>query len=94
MKDMPIDDTNKFFTYDPSLCILCHRCVNTVSYTHLDVYKRQRLVCPTNNNHVLMLKATDEDGNVLPEFEKVLDIDIKRQQRQHLEKHWIRICYL
>ena len=29
MKDMPIDDTNKFFTYDPSLCILCHRCVNT-----------------------------------------------------------------
>ena len=19
----------KFFTYDPSLCILCHRCVNT-----------------------------------------------------------------
>ena len=25
----PIDDTNKFFTYDPSLCILCHRCVNT-----------------------------------------------------------------
>ena len=25
----PIDDTNKFFTYDPNLCILCHRCVNT-----------------------------------------------------------------
>ena len=24
-----IDDSNKFFTYDPSLCILCHRCVNT-----------------------------------------------------------------
>lgn len=21
--------SNKFFTYDPSLCILCHRCVNT-----------------------------------------------------------------
>src|SRR5699024_7514297 len=29
MKDMPVDDSNKFFTYDPSLCILCHRCVNT-----------------------------------------------------------------
>ena len=26
-----IDDSNKFFTYDPSLCILCHRCVNTCS---------------------------------------------------------------
>lgn len=24
-----IDDSNPFFTYDPSLCILCHRCVNT-----------------------------------------------------------------
>ena len=27
-----IDDTNKFFIYDPSLCILCHRCVNTCNY--------------------------------------------------------------
>lgn len=34
-------------------------------------------MCPTNDNRVLMLKATDEEGNVLPEFEKVLDIDIK-----------------
>lgn len=24
-----IDDSNEFFRYDPSLCILCHRCVNT-----------------------------------------------------------------
>ena len=45
------------------------------SYSFVD--ESNRLVCPTSNNHVLMLKATDEDGNVLPEFEKVLDIDIK-----------------
>ena len=45
------------------------------SYSFVD--ESNRLVCPTNNNHVLMLKAIDEDGNVLPEFEKVLDIDIK-----------------
>ena len=25
----PIDNSNKFFTYDPNKCILCHRCVNT-----------------------------------------------------------------
>ena len=43
-------------------------------------------VCPTNNNHVLMLKATDEDGNVLPEFEKVLDIDIKAAAEAALGK--------
>ena len=27
--DKPIDDTNPFFTYNPNLCIMCHRCVNT-----------------------------------------------------------------
>lgn len=25
----PIDDSPEFFTYNPNLCILCHRCVNT-----------------------------------------------------------------
>ena len=45
------------------------------SYSFVD--ESNRIVCPTSNNHVLMLKATDEEGNVLPEFEKVLDIDIK-----------------
>ena len=45
------------------------------SYSFVD--ESNRLVCPTNDNRVLMLKATDEEGNVLPEFEKVLDIDIK-----------------
>ena len=45
------------------------------SYTFLDA--ENRIVCPTSNNHVLMLHATDEAGNVLPTFEKVLDIDIK-----------------
>ena len=45
------------------------------SYTFLD--SENRIVCPTSNNHVLMLRTTDEYGNVLLEFEKVLDIDIK-----------------
>ena len=29
MTEFPIDDSNPFFTYNPNLCILCHRCVNT-----------------------------------------------------------------
>ena len=45
------------------------------SYSFVD--ESNRLVCPTSNNHVLMLKTTDESGNVLPEFQKVLDVDIK-----------------
>ena len=54
------------------------------SYSFVD--ESNRLVCPTNNNHVLMLKVTDEDGNVLPEFEKVLDIDIKAAAEAALGK--------
>ena len=54
------------------------------SYSFVD--ESNRLVCPTNNNHVLMLKATDEDGNVLAEFEKVLDIDIKAAAEAALGK--------
>ena len=54
------------------------------SYSFVD--ESNRLVCPTNNNHVLMLKATDKDGNVLPEFEKVLDIDIKAAAEAALGK--------
>ena len=27
--DLPIDDSSKFFVYDPNKCILCHRCTNT-----------------------------------------------------------------
>ena len=45
------------------------------SYSFVD--ESNRIVCPTSNNHVLMLKTTHDEGNVLPEFEKVLDIDIK-----------------
>ena len=54
------------------------------SYTFLD--SENRIVCPTSNNHVLMLRATDENGNVLPEFEKVLDIDIKAAAEAALGK--------
>ena len=50
------------------------------------VYESNRIVCPTNDNRVLMLKATDEEGNVLPEFEKVLDIDIKAAAEAALGK--------
>ena len=32
------------------------------SYTFLD--SENRIVCPTSNNHVLMLRATDEEGNL------------------------------
>ena len=54
------------------------------SYSFVD--ESNRIVCPTNDNRALMLKATDEEGNVLPEFEKVLDIDIKAAAEAALGK--------
>ena len=54
------------------------------SYSFVD--ESNRVVCPTNDNRVLMFKATDEEGNVLPEFEKVLDIDIKAAAEAALGK--------
>ena len=57
------------------------------SYTFLDA--ENRIVCPTSNNHVLILQATDEEGNILPEFKKLFDIDIKaaKQRQSFLGKH-------
>ncbi|MBF0578881.1 hypothetical protein IM774_03565 [Erysipelotrichaceae bacterium RD49] len=54
------------------------------SYTFLD--HENRIVCPTSNNHVLMLRTLDDEGNVLPEFEKVLDLDIKAAAQVQLKK--------
>ena len=54
------------------------------SYSFID--ESNRIVCPTSNNHVLMLKATDENGVPLAEFEKVLDIDIKAAAEKALGK--------
>ena len=54
------------------------------SYSFVD--ESNRLVCPTSHNHVFMLKATDEEGNILPEFEKVLDIDVKAAAEKALGK--------
>ncbi|MFR8353805.1 MAG: hypothetical protein ACLVB1_15315, partial [Blautia obeum] len=54
------------------------------SYSFVD--ESNRLVCPTNNNHVLMLKANDDEGNVLPEIEKVHDLDIKAAAEEKLGK--------
>lgn len=54
------------------------------SYSFVDA--ENRLVCPTSHNHVLILRMTDGKGNVLQQFEKVLDIDIKAAAESVLGK--------
>lgn len=52
------------------------------SYSFVD--GENRLVCPTNDNHIIIFQTLAEDGTVLPEFEKLLDIDVKAQAEKKL----------
>ena len=65
------------------------------SYSFVD--GRNLIVCPTSHNHVLMLRATDENGTPLPVFEKVLDINIKeaaeRVLGRSLEQNLLSIVF-
>ena len=55
-----------------------------VSYSFVDA--ENRLVCPTSNNHLVIFQTLDEAGNVLPVFEKRMDIDIKALAEKALGK--------
>ena len=65
------------------------------SYSFVD--GRNLIVCPRRHNHVLMLRATDENGTPLPVFEKVLDINIKeaaeRVLGRSLEQNLLSIVF-
>ena len=65
------------------------------SYSFVD--GRNLIVCPTSHNHVLMLRATDENGTPLPVFKKVLDINIKeaaeRVLGRSLEQNLLSIVF-
>ena len=45
-----------------------------ISYSFVD--KDNYLIGPTTHGHVVMIRTSDDNGEVLPVFEKVLDVDI------------------
>jgi hypothetical protein len=45
-----------------------------ISYSFVD--NNGYLICPTTHGHIIAFRITDENGNVLPTFEKVFDVDI------------------
>lgn len=45
-----------------------------ISYSFVD--KENYLVGPTTHGHIVMIKTHDDQGNILPVFEKKLDVDI------------------
>ncbi len=44
------------------------------SYSFID--NNNNIVAPTTDNRVIMLKTVDENGTILPKFEKILDINV------------------
>ncbi len=45
-----------------------------ISYSFVD--KENNLIGPTNTGHVVIIKTSDENGEILPKFEKILDADV------------------
>ncbi len=65
------------------------------SYSFVD--KDNYLVVPTSDGHIMMLKTCGEDGNVLPVFEKRLDVNVETEAIKHfgseIEKDIISAAY-
>lgn len=54
------------------------------SYSFVDA--DNNIVCPTSHNHILILKSTDENGQPLETFEKLVDIDIKQSVESVIDR--------
>lgn len=66
-----------------------------ISYSFVD--SRNNIVLPTSHGHVIVLQTTDEDGNVLPVFKKIIDVDVSSQAVKKLgddiDKNLLSIVY-
>lgn len=65
------------------------------SYSFVD--GENHIICPTSHNHVIIFQSLDENGDVLPTFKKLLDIDIKAAAEKalgkELEQNLLSITY-
>lgn len=55
-----------------------------ISYAFVD--SKDNVVAPTSDGRILVLRTMDEVGNILPVFEKVMDIDLMAQAEAQLEE--------
>lgn len=53
-----------------------------ISYSFVDSHNH--VVMPTSNGHIIVVKTMDEDGGILPVFEKIADIDVVGNATQAL----------
>ena len=53
-----------------------------IAYSFVDSYGN--VVLPTSHGHIIIVRTTDDNGNVLPVFEKLVDIDIVSEAKKSL----------
>lgn len=53
-----------------------------ISYSFVD--RNDNVVMPTSHGHIIVVQTKDEAGEILPEFQKILDIDVASQARKLL----------
>lgn len=58
-------------------------CLVQISYSFVDA--DGNVVMPTTDGRILCVRTTDDEGNVLPVFEKVFDIDVVSQAKAALD---------
>lgn len=74
IRDMDSSDIKVLGKFQPPLDDNGARYGIQISYSFVD--KENYLVGPTTHGHVMMLQTYDSQGNILPVFQKKLDVDI------------------
>lgn len=74
IRDMDSSDLKVLGKFQPPLDDNGARYGIQISYSFVD--KENYLVGPTTHGHVIMLQTYDSQGNILPVFQKKLDVDI------------------
>ena len=74
IRDMDSSDLKVLGKFQPALDDNGAKYGIQISYSFVD--KENYLVGPTTHGHIIMVKTYDDQGNILPDFEKKLDVDI------------------
>jgi len=81
---------------DPAQPALGREYLLQTSYSMVDA--QDHIIAPTSHGHVFYLKTRDENGEILPTFEKVLDVDIsglaaKALGKEKLDTRLLSVIY-
>lgn len=95
IRDMDSSDVKVLGKFQPPLHDNGAKYGIQISYSFVD--KENYLVGPTTHGHVVMIRTYDDQGNILPVFEKALDVDIVsaavKALGEDIDKNLLSIAY-